>query len=278
MKKHAELLYFGMRQENSDIQLKGQVREYWDAHPCGTQFTDLDWGSKEFFDEVESFRYATQPFMKEIVGFDKFTGKKVLEIGCGLGTDLLQFARGGANVTGVDLTPKSIELVKNRFAMENLPVDARVADAENLPFDNDSFDVVYSFGVLHHTPDTQKAIDEVHRVLKPGGRIIIMLYNRTSLHVWLGAPLYAAARLSGERRADGQKLVDSWIRIYDGDGNPLGKAYSRSEMDKMFSKFRNRKYIVRDSYRRHWPKFANTINKYLFAPWCGFWRFIMAEK
>ncbi|MCL5737069.1 MAG: hypothetical protein M1303_00265, partial [Bacteroidetes bacterium] len=93
---------------NSDIQLKNEVREYWNSHPCGTQFTDLKWGSKEFFDEVERFRYATQPFMNEIVGFDKFKGKKIIEIGCGLGTDLLQFARGGANVTGVDLTAQSI--------------------------------------------------------------------------------------------------------------------------------------------------------------------------
>ncbi len=272
------MLYSQVIKENSDAQLKSQVREYWDAHPCGTQFTDLEWGSREFFDEVERFRYTTQPFMKEIVGFDRFPGKSVLEIGCGLGTDLLQFARGGAKVTGVDLTPKSVELVKKRFEMEGLKVEAQVADAESLPFKDDSFDMVYSFGVLHHTPNTQKAIDEVYRVLEPGGRIIIMLYNRTSLHVWLGAPLFAAARLAGKKSADGQKLVESWIRIYDGDGNPLGKAYSRGEMEQMFSKFRNRRYIVRDSYRRRWPRLANAINKNLFAPWCGFWRFIIAEK
>lgn len=265
-------------QEKLDNPLKDRVREYWDTHPCGTQFTKQEWGSKEFFDEVERFRYHTQPFMKQIVGFDRFADKKVLEIGCGLGTDLLQFARGGASATGVVLTPKSVELVKKRFAMENLQVDARVADAENLPFDSDSFDVVYSFGVLHHTPNTQKAIDEVHRILKPGGRIIIMLYNRTSLHVWLGAPLYAAMRLSGKKDKDHQKVVANWIRVYDGEGNPLGKAYSRGEMEKMFSKFRNRRYIVCDSYRRHLPKIVNTINKNFFAPWCGFWRFIIAEK
>ena len=157
-----------------DEKLKDQVREYWNAHPCGTQFTHLEWGSKEFFAEVERFRYETQPFMSEIIGFDRYPGKRLLEVGCGLGTDLLQFAKGGALVTGVDLTPQSIELVKRRFALDGLAVDARVSDAENLPFDDASFDVVYSFGVLHHTPNTQKAIDEVYRVLKPGGKIIIM--------------------------------------------------------------------------------------------------------
>ncbi len=267
-----------MVQENSDALLKEQVREYWDQHPCGTQFTGLEWGSKKFFDEVERFRYATQPFMNDVVGFDKFRGKKILEIGCGLGTDLLQFGRGGADVTGVDLTPKSIELVKKRFTLAGIQVDARVADAENLPFENDTFDVVYSFGVLHHTPNTQKAIDEVRRVLKPGGKIIIMLYNRTSMHVWLGVPLYALLRLSGKKKTGSQTTTDSWIRIYDGNDNPLGKAYSKGEMEKMFSAFRNRKYVIRDSYRRRWPGLANAINQGLFASWCGFWRFIIAEK
>jgi ubiquinone/menaquinone biosynthesis C-methylase UbiE len=264
--------------ENLDSQVKDEVREYWNAHPCGTQFTELEWGSKEFFDEVERFRYTTQPFMNKIVGFDKFAGKKVLEIGCGLGTDLLQFARGGADVTGIDLTPNSIELVRKHFSMENLPVVARVADAENLPFENSSFDLVYSFGVLHHTPDTQKGIDEVYRVLKPGGQIIIMLYNKTSLHVWLGVPLYLLMRFLKKANRNGKKLVEDWIRVYDGGENPLGKAYSRSEMEAMFSKFRNRKYIVCDSYRRHLPRIANAINRKLFAPWSGFWRFIKAQK
>ena len=179
----------GMMNEQ-DEQLKAQVREYWNSHPCGTQFTDVEWGSKEFFDEVERFRYDTQPFMERIVGFKKFAGKTLLEVGCGLGTDLLEFAKGGAIVTGVDLTPQSIELVKKRFALADIPVDARVSDAEHLPFGDNSFDVVYSFGVLHHTPNTQQAIDEVYRVLKPGGKIVIMLYHKNSLHVWLGIPLY----------------------------------------------------------------------------------------
>ncbi len=263
---------------NYDTQVKDEVREYWNSHPCGTQFTDLEWGSREFFDEVEKFRYDTQPFMKKIAEFDKFAGKRVLEIGCGLGTDLLQFARGGADVTGIDLTPNSIELVQKRFRMESLQVDARVADAENLPFANDSFDLIYSFGVLHHTPNTQKAIDEVYRVLKPGGRIIIMLYNKTSLHVWLGVPLYLFTQLIRKPIKNGGKLVDNWIRVYDGNENPLGKAYSRSEMEAMFSKFRNREYNICDSYRRHLPRSANAINQKLFATWCGFWRFIKAEK
>jgi ubiquinone/menaquinone biosynthesis C-methylase UbiE len=263
-----------------DEKLKAQVREYWNSHPCGTQFTDIEWGSKEFFDEVERFRYETQPFMERIVGFKKFAGKTLLEVGCGLGTDLLEFAKGGALVTGVDLTPQSIELVKKRFAFANIPVDARVSDAEHLPFDDNSFDVVYSFGVLHHTPNTQQSIDEVFRVLKPGGKIVIMLYHKNSLHVWLGIPLYTLWKLlrSGGSKLTRPTLLEDWVRIYDGGENPLGKAYSKSEAEKMFERFRNRTYTFCDSYRRRFPKFVNAINQTLLAPWCGFWMVIKGEK
>jgi len=263
-----------------DEKLKDQVREYWNAHPCGTQFTHLEWGSKEFFAEVERFRYETQPFMSEIIGFDRYPGKRLLEVGCGLGTDLLQFAKGGALVTGVDLTPQSIELVKRRFALDGLAVDARVSDAENLPFDDASFDVVYSFGVLHHTPNTQKAIDEVYRVLKPGGKIIIMLYHKNSLHVWLGIPLFTLwnslrAKNNGLSRPT---ILEDWVRVYDGGENPLGKAYSKSEAERMFARFRNRTFTFCDSYRRRFPKLVNAINQKLFAPWSGFWMVIKGEK
>lgn len=266
--------------ETQDEELKGRVREYWNLHPCGTQFTHLEWGSKKFFDEVERFRYETQPFMNSIIGFDRFAGKKLLEVGCGLGTDLLQFARGGAFVTGIDLTPQSIDLVKRRFQLEGIPVDARVSDAENLPFADNSFDVVYSFGVLHHTPNTQKAIDEVFRVLKPGGKIVIMLYHKNSLHVWLGIPLFSLWKIVKNTKSAlaRRSLLEDWVRVYDGGENPLGKAYSKPEAGQMFTRFKNRTYTFCDSYRRRFPKFVNAINQKLLAPWCGFWMVINAEK
>ena len=263
-----------------DEALKSKVREYWNAHPCGTQFTGVEWGSKEFFDDVAKFRFETQPFMAKLVGFRDFARKRLLEVGCGLGTDLLEFAKGGALVTGVDLTPQSIELVKKRFGMEGLPVDARVSDAEHLPFEDDTFDVVYSFGVLHHTPNTQQAIDEVYRVLKPGGKIVIMLYHKNSLHVWLGVPLYSFWKIVKSKGSALMRptVLEDWVRVYDGGENPLGKAYSRSEAERMFSRFRNRSYAFCDSYRRRFPAFVNAVNQKLFAPWCGFWMIIKGEK
>lgn len=257
--------------------VKDEVREYWNEHPCGTQFTGLPWGSKEFFEHVEKTRYEIQPFMHQLIRFDRYGGKEILEIGCGLGTDLLQFARAGARVTGIDITPKSIELVRKRFAMEGLPVDVRVADAEQLPFKDNSFDVVYSFGVLHHTPDTQKAIDEAYRLLRPGGEIIIMLYHRNSLHVMLGAPLYLVARLAfgGNNNVT---AVDDWIRRYDGSGNPLGKAYTKAEIRTMFRRFQNLSLEACDPIRRRFPTFVNALNQRLFASRFGFYLIIRGNK
>jgi len=259
--------------ERDDEHLKQQVREYWNAHPCGTQFTHLVPGSKEFYEEVERYRFETQPFMTGMMEFGHFRGKKLLEIGCGLGTDLLQFARGGAEVTGIDLTPASVDLVKKRFALYGMSVEAQSADAECLPFSDASFDVVYSFGVLHHTPNTHKAIDEVHRVLKPGGRIIIMLYHRHSMHVVLGL-LYAKF----SKVTKNGKTSEEWVRMYDGDDNPLGKAYTRSEVRRMFSRFRELRLQTVDPYRRRLSRFANQVNQRLISPWWGFWLVIKGSK
>jgi ubiquinone/menaquinone biosynthesis C-methylase UbiE len=261
--------------EVNDEVLKQQVREYWNAHPCGTQFTHLEWGSKQFFNEVERFRYEIQPFMRTLMEFENFRGKRLLEIGCGLGTDLLQFAHAGALVSGVDLTSASIELVRKRFALECIRVDAQVADAEHLPFADNSFDVVYSFGVLHHTPDTQMAIAEVYRVLKPGGLIIIMLYHKNSIHVYLGALLY---RISHTLRPGARSLVEEWVRVYDGEENPLGKAYSRMEFRSMFARFKELKLTACDPIRRNYPAAANWLNQKLLSWRWGFWMVIKGRK
>jgi ubiquinone/menaquinone biosynthesis C-methylase UbiE len=251
-----------MMTDSNDQTLKQQVRDYWNAHPCSTQFTHLEWGSKQFFDEVERSWYDTQPFMRSLMEFDNFRGNRLLEIGCGLGTDLLQFARGGAAATGVDLTPARIELVKKRFALEGIPVDAHVASAENLPFPNASFDAVYSLGSLHHTPNTQKSVDEVYRVLKPGGRIITMLYHKDSIHVYLGAPLF---KITHKLRAGARSLVEDWVRVYDGAENPLGKAYSKSELRKMFWQFKDLNFAACYPVRRKYPSAVNWLNQKLLS-------------
>jgi len=155
---------------NSD--LKERVRAFWQAHPCGTKFSDAEMGTPEFFERVEAHRYAKEWHIPEAADFGGARGLKVLEIGCGLGTDGARFAKAGALYTGIDLTEAAIGLARTRFEISGLPGEFRVADAENLDFADASFDRVYSHGVLHHTPDTARAIREIHRVLKPGGRLV----------------------------------------------------------------------------------------------------------
>src|SRR6185503_2725620 len=154
---------------------KRRTREQWGTNPCGAHAAgDLEVGTREYFDAIEAYRYnVDSPWLKEAVGFDRFQNRRLLEIGFGTGTDLLQFARAGALVTGVDLTPRSIEIARRRFVIYGQQGEFLIGDGENLSFPDESFDVVYSFGVLHHTPDTARAIREVHRVLRPRGQAIV---------------------------------------------------------------------------------------------------------
>src|SRR4051812_12294904 len=164
---------------------KLEARHQWTETPCGSlDDPRLTPGTTEYFDAVDRDRYDRYaPWLSQAIGFDQFREAKVLEIGYGQGTDLFQFAaRSRASVTGLDLSPSHFALASARFRLAGLAADLRLHDAEKpWPFGDNTFDVVYSFGVLHHTPEPEKAITEAHRVLKPGGTIIVGLYHRHSL-------------------------------------------------------------------------------------------------
>jgi SAM-dependent methyltransferase len=166
---------------------KGAVRGFWERTPCGSWDATAPEGSPEYFEQIERRRYELEPFIPDYADFASTRGRRVLEIGVGLGTDHVQFARAGANLAGVDLTDKGVELVARRLEQEGLGSDLRVADAERLPFEDGAFDVVYSWGVLHHTPDTAGSVREAIRVLRPGGRLCVMLYAR---HAWVSYGLW----------------------------------------------------------------------------------------
>ena len=214
-----------------EISLKQQVAKYWDNTPCGTDNITFAEGSLEFFEEIENRRYELEPFIHSFAQFTRWRGKKVLEVGCGAGTDLLQFARAGANVMGVDISSHSVTLTKKRLELYGLEADIRQADSENLPFPPNEFDLVYSWGVIHHTPDTEKAISEIHRVLKPGGNILIMIYNKNSINVlkhylWNGP-------YKGKIFASLSKIVSENIE------SPGTKAHTIKEARQLFSLFSN---------------------------------------
>lgn len=160
--------------------LKSQVRNFWNRQSCDTNATAAKKHSPAYFEDIEAFRYYDQPFIHEFAQFTRYHGKRVIEVGFGAGTDFIQWLRAGARVTGIDLTPEALENLTQRIHVYQLPPpeNIRVADAENLPFETNTFDLGYSFGVLHHSPNTEKAIAELVRVVQPGGEIKIMVYNR----------------------------------------------------------------------------------------------------
>jgi ubiquinone/menaquinone biosynthesis C-methylase UbiE len=218
---------------------KQRAREQWSADPCGAHAArDQEFGTREYFDAIEHNRYTEYaPWMRQSIGFDRFAGKRLLEVGVGTGTDLLQFARGGALVTGVDLTPRSIEIARRRFEVYGLTGEFAIGDGESLAFPDASFDVAYSFGVLHHTPDTQGAVREIHRVLKPGGKAIVMLYHRRSLY-YSGSLVLKHGIVSGELfKASMAEIMGRHVEYSEANGHPLVKAYTRAEARRLFRDF-----------------------------------------
>lgn len=176
---------------------KFEARRAWGANPTGwVSAKEHKPGTREFFEKARRYRDTEeQPWLKSLVPFDKMAGKRVLEIGFGPGFDAYNFLSCGADYVGVDITPENVDRTKAHLAPYGLDPDARVGDAESLDFPDSAFDVVYSNGVLHHIPDMAQAFREVRRVLAPGGRFYVLLYNRNSVYYRLS--VQAVHLLSG---------------------------------------------------------------------------------
>ena len=232
---------------------KLNAREQWGQDPCGSNHgREHESGTREFFDAIERHRYSEYaPWMPRLMEFQNFRDARLLEVGCGMGTDLLQFSRGGARCVGVDLTPRSIEITQHRFKLYGANGAFMISDAENLPFRDESFEVVYSNGVLHHTPDTEGAIREVHRVLRPGGVAKVMLYHRNSWNYWVDIVLrHGVIRGEFLRGRSTQEIMSRVIEFSDHDARPLVKVYSRKEARKLFRRFKDVRVNVEQLPRR----------------------------
>jgi len=249
-------------------QLKRHVQKFWENSPCDTCFTTEAQGTLEFYRSLDEHRYKVHPRLLSAVGFAKTRGLRVLEIGCGCGSEAERFARAGAHYTAVDLTNAAVSLTRQRFQLAKLPGRFLQGDAENLPFPDGCFDLVYSHGVLHHTPDTAQAIREVYRVLAPEGRATIMLYYRHSFNYQVnlrvvrrlrahllqtefgialvsrifGEPLEELRRHAALIRRDPAAYHDMQNilnRNTDGPDNPLSQVFSAKEAAALFAQFRN---------------------------------------
>jgi SAM-dependent methyltransferase len=161
-----------------------EVREYWTRHIHDLEITRHPVGSRGFFDDLEQYHFEKLHHLLRLVPFDGCRGRSVLEVGCGAGVDLARFAKGGAEVTGVDLTASAIALAHANFAQQGLQGRFEVADGERLPFPDNSFDFVFAHGVVQYTANPRQLVEECRRVLRPGGDAVFQVYNRIS---WLNA-------------------------------------------------------------------------------------------
>ena len=209
--------------------LKKLVKNHWEKDPCESRAGRGKKDRREFFQVIDKYRYEKSSFIFEFADFKSGKGKKVLEIGPGSGSDFVRWAQNGAMLYGRDLTEASVNLCLERLKLENLKADIKTGDVENLDFPDNFFDIVYTYGVIHHTPDTEKAVKEIYRVLKPGGMAKIMIYHSggfTWKYQWI---LFALLRLK-----PWQSLKEI---AYQYNESPGTKIYSLKEAKDLFQLF-----------------------------------------
>jgi len=199
----------------SQSNIEDKIRRYWNTQPCNIKHGQSDIGTPEFFREVSERRYRVEPHIAEFAGFHLWAGKRVLEIGCGIGSDAEEFAKAGAEYVGIDLSEQSIALSQNRFTVLELEGEFYVKDASKPFADLGQFDLVYSYGVIHHFPGIDVIIDNVKEVLVPGGEFRFMVYAKNS---WKYAMI--------------QKGLDQFEAQA---GCPYAQAYSKDEIHRLLS-------------------------------------------
>lgn len=268
-----------MTAARSTPNLKDEVRQFWNSDPCGTRYLE---GPDSYASHAVA-RYGLEPHIHEFAQFSSSRGQRVLEIGVGMGADYLEWLKSGADATGIDLSSTSLMRARARCLAAGYKPDLQQADAENLPFADGSFDVVYSYGVLHHSPDTKRCFAEVHRVLKPGGEARIMVYHHPSLTGFMLWLRYGVLRGKSLRRC-----------VYDHLESPGTKTYTMAEATSLFPAFENIKLkqvfspgdllLIQPSsryqapfYRWVWKLFPRGLAKQFGCRW-GLFLLISAKK
>lgn len=257
------------------------IREFWDKNPCGTNFVNTE-TTIEFFQKYDEFRYSTEGHILEELDIIDFKGKVVLEIGLGQGADSMQIVDRGAIYHGIDLTDESIRRVKLRFDLFNKSYKSvEKADAVKLPFKDNYFDLVYSHGVIHHSPEIENIVGEIYRVLKPGGKAIIMLYHKNSINYYVSIALVrrlgllflflfpplskVITKLTGESENRILKHVLGFKKIgisylemknfvhksTDGPDNVWSSVWNKKSARKLFARFKKIRFKVHFLNERH---------------------------
>lgn len=211
-------------------QQKKKVSEYWNRASCGTEYTQQKKFSAAYFAEIEALRYRIEPEIFSFAQFTRYRHKRVLEVGVGAGTDFVQWVRAGSYAYGIDLTQEAIENTQRRLSLEQLEAHyLSVADAEQLPFETNFFDLVYSWGVIHHSPDPFVCLSQMIRVTKPGGTLKIMVYNRHSLFAFYQYLIHGVKK---------GRFFARWKDIIFQHQESFGtQAYTQTEMRKKLAEY-----------------------------------------
>ena len=286
---------------------QARVRNFWSDKPCDSELSDRDQLSREYFLEIERERYALQPHILEILSKIDWRGKRVLEIGTGVGTDARNIIGRGGIYTGINVDRGSTEATSRALSLFSLPGTVLQCDATALVFPDATFDVVYSFGVLHHVPEAGGAVAGIRRVLRPGGELLVMLYNRASINYLveimflrkLGVRLlsvpgamallqrlgFPRGKLERHRelRRQGEGMTDEeWLsRNTDGPDNPYSRVYGANEAAELFAAFRILNNEVHFFDHRHWGALGRLLpgnaRRALSRHW-GWHRIVYARK
>jgi ubiquinone/menaquinone biosynthesis C-methylase UbiE len=234
------------KQFSNDSGLNERVQTWWNNNPF-VYFVDGEEGTWEFFQNIDRkflkwhpfTQKAGYPFMTNFVDMYDLKEKKVLDIACGSGVLTEQFVRMGAYVSAIDLTAKAVELTKKRMDLYGIEANVIQADGQELPFDDNSFDLVCAWGCLMHMPKTEQAIAEIKRVLKPGGKLVAMMYHKNSIHLRLAIQFWKGVIGLKYLRYDNQLLINRYTDGNDVGGNALTKFYSVREFKQLFGDFSN---------------------------------------
>jgi len=287
--------------------LQKAVQEFWHEKPCDSDTSDKTLYSLEHLSDIEGQRYSLQSHIRDLLDSVDFAGKQVLEIGTGVGTDARAIISGGGRYHGINVDAGSSDATRRAIEAFGLSGDVRQASALQIPFSDNTFDIVYSFGVLHHIPEVGRAIDEIRRVLKPGGLLVLMLYNKPSINYqieirrlrkWglrlIGLPgllrLFGAVGLPEAklqrhlelRRKLGQMSDEEWLsRNTDGPDNPYSRVYDEAETRALLTGFTDIRQEVRFFDYRHWGPIGRIlpagVRQYLGDRW-GWHRIVRARR
>lgn len=283
-------------ESQSDVKQNGNV-EWWENHPMTYDWEDekcTGEGTKEWFEEIDrEFWDISKPFahpnypactpFSRLIDYNSLADKQVLEIGCGMGSHAHELAKSGAVITAIDLTQKAVQMTQSRFELFGVDnATVQQADAERLPFPDDSFDFVWSWGVIHHSANTHCIVQEIKRVLKPGGKVAVMIYHRNSTRYYLHG-LYQGICKGKFLRYRTLYAVN--MTFTDGY---IARHYTRRDAKQLFLGFRSVKTKVMDSavpsicpgwgrLTRMLPKMLNPFNQWINNRW-GWFLFVEAEK